>query len=115
MSAYDHIPGLVLQDGEPVFSEPWEASAFALVVGLHEKNVFAWSEWAEVLGEVLKNESPGTPYYQSWLQALEMILEQKTVLNADEIASRSEEWAAAVKATPHGQPIELENGFAKRG
>ena len=46
------IPGLRLEAGEPVFKEPWEANAFALVVGLHEKGAFEWNEWAEVLGNM---------------------------------------------------------------
>ena len=28
----------------PVFREPWEAQAFAMVVALHERGVFTWSE-----------------------------------------------------------------------
>ena len=34
---------------EPRFREPWEARAFALVLALHEANLFAWSEWAAAL------------------------------------------------------------------
>ena len=34
---------------EPVFREPWEAHAFALIVSLHERGLFTWPEWAEAL------------------------------------------------------------------
>ena len=39
------VPGVE----EPVFSEPWQAEAFALVVALHERGLFSWAEWAEAL------------------------------------------------------------------
>jgi hypothetical protein len=30
----------------PVFSAPWEAQAFAMVLALHERGLFTWPEWA---------------------------------------------------------------------
>ena len=58
---------------EPVFNEPWEAQAFAMVVKLHEQGAFTWTEWAETLGAEIK--SVERPYYESWLAALEKIVE----------------------------------------
>ena len=40
---------------EPVFAEPWQASAFAMTVALNERGLFTWSEWAETLGAELKS------------------------------------------------------------
>ena len=40
---------------DPVFNEPWEAQAFAMVVKLHERGHFTWSEWAETLGAEIKS------------------------------------------------------------
>lgn len=111
MSAFETLPGLKLEDGEPVFSEPWEASAFALVVELYNQGVFSWDEWAETLGQTIKANDPDTAYYQNWLDALQAILENKSVLASPEVKKREEEWAAAVYATPHGQPIKLQNGI----
>jgi len=105
----DVIPGLQLECGEPVFNEPWEASAFALVVGLHEKGAFQWTEWADVLSETIKGNEDNTPYYQSWLQALETIVSRKSLVNSSEVSARKREWKSALKATPHGSPIELRN------
>lgn len=93
-----------------MFSEPWEANAFALVVGLHEKGLFTWNEWAEVLGETLKTNDNETTYYHSWLDALETIVSQKSLVKSDEISVRKAEWQKALMATPHGKPIELKNG-----
>ena len=38
-------------DNGPVFSEPWQAEAFALAVSLNERGIFTWSEWAQILGD----------------------------------------------------------------
>jgi nitrile hydratase accessory protein len=93
------------QDG-PVFAEPWEAQAFAMAVKLNEAGVFQWSEWAETLGAELKAH-PERPYYESWLAALESLVEAKGLMTQDERHTREEAWERAAKATPHGQPIIL--------
>ena len=90
----------------PVFAEPWEAQAFAMAVKLNEAGVFGWGEWAEVLGAELK-AAPERPYYESWLAALERLVEAKGVTTRQERAARIDEWDRAAKATPHGQPIQL--------
>ncbi len=90
----------------PVFAEPWEAQAFAMAVKLNEAGVFGWGEWAETLGAELK-AAPERPYYESWLAALERLVEAKGVTTRQERAARIDEWDLAAKATPHGQPIQL--------
>ena len=90
---------------DPVFNEPWEAQAFAMVVKLHERGAFTWNEWAEVLGAEIK--SSDAPYYEHWLSALEKIVEAKGLMSHNERLHRADEWDQAAKATPHGQPIEL--------
>ena len=96
------------EDG-PVFAEPWEAQAFAMAVKLNEAGAFTWSEWAETLGAELKAE-PQRPYYESWLAALERLVEAKGLVTAGERLERKGAWERAAKATPHGQPIELSRG-----
>ena len=93
----------------PVFAEPWEAQAFAMAVKLNEAGVFQWSEWAGTLGAELKAE-PSRPYYESWLAALEKLVEAKGVMSGAERMARVEAWDRAAKATPHGQPIDLSRG-----
>ena len=93
----------------PVFAEPWEAQAFAMAVKLNEAGVFGWGEWAETLGAELKAH-PQRPYYESWLAALERLVEAKGVMSGAERLARVEAWDRAAKATPHGQPIELSRG-----
>jgi nitrile hydratase accessory protein len=90
---------------EPAFNEPWEAQAFAMVVKLHERGCFTWSEWAEFLGAEIKSSE--APYYEHWLAALEKIVETKGLLSQVERLNRVEAWDRAAHATPHGRPIEL--------
>ena len=103
-------------DQGPVFNEPWEAQAFALVLALHEKGLFSWQEWAAVLSEQIAlaqaggDTDRGNTYYQHWLAALETISKQKKLSNEDELMKRKSQWTAAYLNTPHGKPIELSAG-----
>ena len=73
MQKFPHQPQ---DDQGPVFNEPWEAQAFALVIALHEQELFSWQEWAGVLNEQIAlaqaggDPDLGNTYYQHWLVAL---------------------------------------------
>ena len=65
------------REGEPVFAEPWEARAFALVVGLHEAGHFHWPDFQALLAaEIRESEAAGLhePYYALWLRAAEHLV-----------------------------------------
>lgn len=101
----------LLEEG-PVFAEPWQAEAFAMVVALHERKLFTWSEWAEALSSELKEaEALGdvSNYYRCWLAALESLITGKNIAPKADIDSLTHAWQRAALATPHGQPIRLEN------
>jgi nitrile hydratase accessory protein len=95
----------------PPFAAPWEAQVFALVVCLQERGLFAWSEWAETLGAVIRpNGGPeATADYGHWLQALERILAGRGIAGRTAIEARQAAFQRAAEATPHGQPILLSN------
>lgn len=103
------LDGIALEGDEPVFAEPWEAQAFALVIGLYEKGAFSWQEWADTLSETIHTDDGCKPYYELWLNALETIVQRKALTSETELANRKIEWQQALLATPHGQPIELKN------
>ena len=103
------LDGIALEGKEPVFNEPWEAQAFALVIGLYEKEAFTWVEWAEVLSATIHSDAGCKPYYELWLEALETIVKQKSLTDETEIKNRKADWQAALLATPHGAPIELQS------
>ena len=43
------LPPLPRDEEGPVFTEPWQAQAFALAVKLSEQGHFTWKEWATAL------------------------------------------------------------------
>lgn len=96
----------------PVFAEPWQAEAFAMVVALHERGLFEWGEWAERLSAEVKRPdaaTDGSDYYERWLAALERLLAEKGLAGRDEVDLVAAAWERAAHATPHGSPILLEN------
>ena len=109
------IPALPCDVEGPVFREPWEAQAFALAVDAHAKGLFTWSEWAAALSAQIKvaqmagDPDTGETYYQHWLATLEGLTVSKGATSFDHLNQVQSAWDRAAKATPHGQPIMLEN------
>jgi nitrile hydratase accessory protein len=100
------------QDGDgPVFREPWEAQAFAMVLELFDKGHFTWSEWVRALGaEIAAARERGEPdqgetYYRHWLAALEKIAAAKQLTSTEELAVRKEQWVEADHHRGFGEPI----------
>ena len=111
--AVEAVPGIPRDSSGPVFREPWEARAFAMVLALRDRGLFAWTEWAATLGdEIKKAQRAGDPdtgetYYHHWLAALERIVAAKGVTTPEALARYSAAWDHAADRTPHGAPIEL--------
>ena len=107
------VPSIPCDAEGPVFREPWEAQAFAMALALHERGLFTWSEWAATLSDEIKRaQAAGDPdtgetYYRHWLNALERIVAEKGVTNAQTLARYRDAWDHAADRTPHGEPIEL--------
>ena len=115
------LPGLADEGSDPVFTSPWQAQIFSLVVGLHESGCFSWNEWAEALSREIAEDSnggadgvmtheeidPSDSYYRLWVSALEQILARKTILDSDEVRERVAQWREAYLNTPHGAPVTL--------
>jgi nitrile hydratase accessory protein len=79
-----------------------------MAVGLSERGLFSWAEWAETLAAVIADpRHAGSSYYEQWLQALETLLKARRLVTEAELAARQEAWRAAALATPHGEPIVL--------
>jgi nitrile hydratase accessory protein len=111
--ALEANPGLPADAQGPVFREPWQAQVFAMTLALHAKGLFAWGEWAAMLGETIKaaqaagDPDTGETYYRHWLAALERIVEEKGIASATLRTRYYDAWDHAADRTPHGQPIEL--------
>lgn len=113
MTAFDSLPRLPRDDGGPVFTEPWQAQAFALAVKLSEQGHFTWKEWAATLAEELQaaadrgEPDDGSHYYEHWLTALERLVTAKNLTDPTALLTRKEAWVDAYRHTPHGKPVEL--------
>ena len=107
------VPGLPRDRDGPVFRAPWEAQAFAMALALHKAGLFTWPEWAETLGaEIRRAQAAGDPdlgdtYYRHWLAALERLVAEKGVADAETLTRYRDAWDHAADRTPHGQPIAL--------
>ena len=84
-----------------------------MALALQSRGVFAWSEWAAMLGEeIRKAQAAGDPdtgatYYRHWLATLERMVSAKGLTNSETLARTHEAWGRAADRTPHGEPIEL--------
>ncbi len=82
------MPGsaaLPRRSGELQFRDPWEGIAFALAVALCEQGQYAWPEFQErLIAEIASadRQPPETRpiYYESWLAALEKLLDAENIL-----------------------------------
>ena len=98
---------------EPVFAEPWQAQAFAMVVQLHQSGLFTWPEWAAALAAQISaaqaagDRDSGDTYYSHWLAALEALVAAKGAASAAQLARCARAWHTAAHRTPHGQPVVL--------
>jgi nitrile hydratase accessory protein len=104
------LPRLPRDAEGPVFAEPWQAQAFALVLQLHAQGAFTWTEWAATLSERLKaagSDDDPAHYYEHWLGALEDLVTGRDLASADALRQRRHAWEHAYARTPHGKPVEL--------
>ncbi len=92
---------------ERPFGAPWQARAFALVVGLQEGGLFSWAQWTDALSAELA-EDPDQDYYEAWLAALQTLAVRHGAVTLGEVEDSRNAWLAAPAATPHGQPITLD-------
>jgi nitrile hydratase accessory protein len=109
-----NVPPSPSHDGAgPVFREPWEAQAFAMVLALHERGLFTWNEWAATLADEIKaaqaagDPDSGETYYRHWLGALERLVAEKQIADGDALTRYRQAWRHAAQRTPHGAPIAL--------
>ena len=103
----------------PVFDEPWQARAFALVVRLCQDGQYEWDEFRRLLiaeiGAADAADAAGngkTGYYDHWLAASEKLLGARGLLAQDDLAGRKAELAAnppePTKAVPN--PVHVDPG-----
>ena len=94
------MPPLPLDEEGPVFREPWQAEAFALVLKLYEGGHFTWPEWVAYLSAEIRaaaqrgDADRGNSYYHHWLAALEKLVVDKGLTPTSLLAQRKTEMEA---------------------
>jgi nitrile hydratase accessory protein len=90
------LPLMPRDEDGPLFAEPWQAQAFAVVVELIDSKKISRPEWADRLGAVLKEAEAGgdydsgVRYYDHWLVALEQLVVEKKLAGWADLASEKE-------------------------
>jgi len=68
-------PTLPRANGAPVFDAPWQARAHAMAVLVVERTGRTWDDFrARLIGAV--TESPDRPYWESWVAALDDLVDE---------------------------------------
>ena len=97
----------------PASDEPWQAEAYALVQVLTETGRISSSQWAKAFGAALREAAgQGEPdssdtYYATLSETLQRVLVAGGRVRDAEIRQRIDDWRAAYRRTPHGNPVRL--------
>ncbi len=64
----------------------------------------------------MREPGPGARgYYEAWVRALQRLLAERGLAAPEAVEATAEAWRRAAEATPHGQPIRLENAPGRHG
>ena len=97
-------------NGELVFSEPWQARAFGLAADLVGSGHFTWDEFREHLIEAISgwettsasgDAAEPWEYYRCWLTALEHAVGERGLLSGDAVADRAAMYASRPAGHDH--------------
>lgn len=75
-------------NGELVFSEPWEATAFGMAVALSDQGTYDWEHFRQRLIKAIADSAGCEAYYESWAKALEASIVDAGILPEREIQAR---------------------------
>lgn len=95
-------------NGELVFEEPWQGRAFGLVMTLTEQGVVSYDAFREALiARIAAWEADppaGEPYsyYRCWLQALEQVLDEASLVPTAQLDARTADFAVRPPGHDHG-------------
>jgi nitrile hydratase accessory protein len=105
----------VRRDGQPAFSEAWQAQILAMADNLQANGLFTAGEWSDQLGLELKKadqaraEDDLNTYFVCALTALETLIADKSDINGEAMQDKRKDWETAYLSTLHGQPVLLGN------
>lgn len=105
-----------LKPRDAVFDEAWHAQTLALADTMVQAGHFSADDWATALGSALKTaEVQGKPdkpetYYHCAIATLEKLVAEHADIERSTLSERKSAWERAYRATPHGQPVNLNPG-----
>jgi nitrile hydratase accessory protein len=104
----DELPGagtIPRKEGELAFEEPWQIRALALAVAAHDQGRFPWSDFQGRLVAAISDweqtpaaERDDWEYYRHWVRALEQLVIDQGLADAEEITRKADE---CIKAGEH--------------
>jgi hypothetical protein len=109
----DSLKPLASVDGEPAFTEAWQAEALAIADTQVQKGQFSAGAGSAALGEALQQAEAGgdsddqETYYRCVLSALEGLVARHSIIDQSAMAGKRKDWEEAYLSTPHGQPVKL--------
>lgn len=97
-------------NGELIFSEPWQARAFGLAADLVDGGCFTWDEFrVHLIGAISRWETASDgggvaepwDYYRCWLTALEHAVAERDLVSGDSVANRAAVYASRPAGHDH--------------
>ena len=98
------------RSGDVAFNHAWEIRAFAIATAMADDGAFDWREFQRELirsvqaWESNNDSTTGWSYYGRWMEALEKLLGDKGMLDAEELDRRTAEVLATPANTHHHPP-----------
>jgi nitrile hydratase accessory protein len=95
-------------NGELVFTAPWESQAFGVALALHDAGRIDWEDFRQSLireigdWEAAHPTGEGWNYYECWLRSLERLVSGKGLVAADDLRVRRAELAGRPAGHDHG-------------
>ena len=94
-------------NGELVFTAPWESQAFGVALALHDAGCIDWEDFRQSLiceigdWEAAHPSGDGWNYYECWLGSLERLVNRRGLVTAEDLRARLDLLAARPEGHDH--------------
>ena len=94
-------------NGELVFTAPWESQAFGVALALHDAGCIDWEDFRQSLireigdWEAAHPSGDGWNYYECWLGSLERLVNRRGLVTAEDLRARLDLLAARPEGYDH--------------
>jgi len=94
-------------NGELVFTAPWESQAFGVALALHDAGCIDWEDFRQSLireigdWEAAHPSGDGWNYYECWLGSLQRLVNRRGLVTAEDLRARLDLLAARPEGHDH--------------